>query len=110
VPQKFILYFNNDSADLLPDSRVLIPEIIKCIQERESLDIRVNGFTDKQGSYKYNLALSLNRAAYVKSLFVKSGIDGKSITILPLGETNPLIPTEDGVAEPRNRRVEVIVR
>jgi outer membrane protein OmpA-like peptidoglycan-associated protein len=110
VPQKFILYFNTDSADLLPDSKVLIPEIVKCIQERDAIDIHVNGFTDKQGSYKYNLALSLNRAAYVKALLVQSGIDGKGITILPLGETNPLIPTEDGVAEPRNRRVEVIVR
>ena len=110
VPKKFNLFFKINSTNLIPDSEALIPEIIKCIKERNSSDIRVNGFSDKKGSSEYNLALSKKRAAHIQKLLAKLGIDSKYITTLSLGEVNPLIPTEDGVAELRNRRVEVIVR
>ncbi len=39
-----------------------------------------------------------------------AGVDPKGIRTTSHGEGNPLIPTKDNVAEPRNRRVEVIVR
>lgn len=110
VPKKFILFFKLNSTNLIPDSEALIPEIIQCIRERNSSDIRVNGFSDKTGSYEYNRVLSSKRAAHIQALLIKLGIDSKYITTLSLGEGNPLIPTEDGVAELRNRRVEVVVR
>ena len=42
--------------------------------------------------------------------FVKLGIAPDRITVAGRGEREPLVPTEDGVAEPRNRRVEINVR
>jgi len=110
VPKKFVLYFKTDSTNLIPDSKALIPGIIQCIRERNSFDIHVNGYSDRKGTYEYNLALSLKRATYIQELLVKSGIEDKYITTTSTGEGNPLIPTADDVAEPRNRRVEVIVR
>jgi len=41
---------------------------------------------------------------------VARGAAVEQISVDYQGEGDPLIPTADGVAEPRNRRVEVIVR
>jgi outer membrane protein OmpA-like peptidoglycan-associated protein len=110
VPEKFILYFKIDSTELLPDSEILIPKIIDAIRQCASFDISVNGHSDRSGSDAYNLDLSLKRAGYIEDLIVKAGIDKHYITTTSHGEGNPVIPTPDGVAEPLNRRVEVIVR
>jgi outer membrane protein OmpA-like peptidoglycan-associated protein len=110
VPKKFILYFKTNSTELRPDAKALLPDIIACIHQRNSFDISVNGHSDRAGSDEYNLSLSLKRAEYIRDLLIKEGIEAKYITTTSHGEGNPLIPTADGVAEPRNRRVEVIVR
>jgi outer membrane protein OmpA-like peptidoglycan-associated protein len=110
LPEKFILYFKLDSTELLPESKFLIPKIIDAIHQRASFDISVNGHSDRTGEEAYNLDLSQRRAEYVEDLLIKAGIDKKYITTTSHGEGNPLIPTPDGVAEPKNRRVEVIVR
>jgi outer membrane protein OmpA-like peptidoglycan-associated protein len=110
VPEKFILFFKINSTNLLSESKAIIPEIIKSIQERNSFDIHINGYSDRKGTYEYNLALSLKRANYIRQLLVNSGVEDKYIAIISTGEDNPLVFTADGVAEPKNRRVEVIVR
>ncbi len=110
VPQKFILYFGSDSADLLPDSQNLIPEIVDSIRKRHSFDVSVNGHSDNVGSDEYNLELSLKRTTHIKDMLIKAGISETYINTASHGEGDPLVPTEEGVPEPRNRRVEIIVR
>lgn len=110
ISKKYILYFESDSTELLPDSKTFLPEVIDIIRQLNSFDISVNGHSDSTGSSEYNLELSLKRAFYIKDTLVKAGIDEKYITTTSHGEGNPLIPAEKGVAEPRNRRVEIIVR
>jgi outer membrane protein OmpA-like peptidoglycan-associated protein len=41
---------------------------------------------------------------------VKGEIDIENIVVESYGEEDPIIPTADGVAEPRNRRVELLIR
>ena len=54
-----------------------------------------------------NVPISIERANAVRDLLVKEGIDPAIIEVTSHGEENPLIPTADEVAEPRNRRVEI---
>jgi outer membrane protein OmpA-like peptidoglycan-associated protein len=108
-PLHILLYFEKDIA-LTSDSINLLPEIIAAIRERNSSFISVIGHTDTVGSRDYNTALSNKRATAVKDLLVKLGADSNTILITSHGKENPLIPTADNVNEPRNRRVEVIVR
>jgi outer membrane protein OmpA-like peptidoglycan-associated protein len=110
VPEKFILYFKIDSTEMLPGSKSLIPKIIESIHQRSSFDISINGHADRVGTEEYNFVLSIKRADYIEDLLIKAGIDKHNITTAFHGEGDPVIPTPDGVAEPRNRRVEVIVR
>lgn len=108
-PVHFILYFEKDTA-LTPDSLKQIADIIAAIRERASTDISVVGHTDSVGSREYNMNLSRKRATSVRDILVKQGVDANSITTTSHGKENPLVPTEDNVSEPRNRRVEVVVR
>jgi outer membrane protein OmpA-like peptidoglycan-associated protein len=108
-PLHFLLYFEKETA-LTADSQKLLPEIITAIRDRNSIDISVVGHTDTVGSKEFNLQLSNNRAAAVKDLLVRQGAEPAIIKTTSHGKENPLIPTEDNVNEPRNRRVEVVIR
>lgn len=109
-PIKFILYFQPDSTELDAASQELIPKILAAIILREAKDIGIHGHSDRLGSTEKNLELSLRRARAVEELLLQNGISKDFLEVASHGEGNPLVPTADEVAEPRNRRVEVIVR
>lgn len=70
--------------------------------------ITVLGHTDSSGSERYNLGLSLRRADAVERVLVAAGITPDHVGIAAAGEAKLRISTNDGVAEPQNRRVEVL--
>lgn len=109
-PTRYILYFFWDSIELKPDSRVTIKEIINEIEKKVSSDIEVIGHTDRSGADEFNMTLSRRRAERVQDLLVAAEIAPAAVRVAFHGEGNPLIQTVDNVPEPRNRRVEVIVR
>lgn len=108
-PLHFQLYFVKKTR-LAHDSEKLLPEIIAAIRERKSAYISVIGHTDTLGTEDWNMELSKNRALTVKDLLVKQGVDSNTIWTTYRGQEYPMIPSGDNVWEPRNRRVEVIVR
>jgi outer membrane protein OmpA-like peptidoglycan-associated protein len=109
-PVHFILYFHSGSTVLTKDSADLLPQILVVVEERESQSISVVGHTDTAGNRQYNLRLSTQRAKAVSRLLMEKGVQKSYIQSTSHGEENPLIKTADNVNEPRNRRVEVIVR
>ena len=110
TPEKFCLYFKSGTTQLNDDSLLLLPEILASIHKRQSCDISVNGHTDRVGSEAYNQDLSLRRALRVQALLIEAGINPAFLSTASHGEGNPLVHTSDNVAEPRNRRVETIIR
>jgi outer membrane protein OmpA-like peptidoglycan-associated protein len=106
----FILYFERDTAKLTHESNDLLSGVQKTIKRRHSNEVYVVGHTDLVGTQAYNAALSSRRANYVRDLLVSSGIKPKTLFVSSYGKARPLVPTKDQVPEPRNRRVEVIVR
>lgn len=110
LPVTYILNFKTGGADLTEESLKKLPEIFAAIAERKSADISVVGHTDTVGAKQMNYEISFNRAQRVKELLVAQGVDPRNIETESHGEGHPLIKTADGVPEPRNRRVEVIVR
>lgn len=109
-PVGFSLYFETDSARLSAEAGKVIDEIVAEVQRRGSRDISINGHTDRTGDDKTNMELSLRRANSVKAALMERGIGGDWLTIEYYGESKPVVPTADNVSEPRNRRVEVVVR
>lgn len=109
-PVRFLLYFLGDSDEFTPESKLEIPKILKEIAAHPSPEIIVVGHTDRVGSLAYNDALSLRRAERLRVQLEKIGIPSEQIRVAGRGERESLVPTEDEVAEPRNRRVEITVR
>ncbi len=110
LPEKFLLYFLPDSNELTPDSIAILPKVIASINQRDSSYISIFGHSDRVGSEEYNHQLAKKRTLAVRQLLEDRGVVNKKMETVSHGEGNPLIKTADGVAEPRNRRVEVIVR
>jgi len=109
-PVTFILYFKTNTTELTETSQKALSSVRAAIDSRTSQDISVIGHTDRTGLKDYNHTLSRNRALKVKKILVAKKVNPAIIEIGYHGEANPLIKTPDGVAEPRNRRVEVTVR
>jgi len=107
--QTFTLMFESGSTALTEESRQEISNIAAAVKDRPAITVSISGHTDATGSDELNNVLSLERASQVEALLVQQGVDSSIITVTSHGKGNPLIPTPDGVAEPRNRRVVVII-
>lgn len=108
--QDFTLYFDTGGVVLTPQSEAALKTLLALARERPGGEIVVIGHTDRVGSVQSNDALSLQRARAVRESIIADGFDPNRITAAGRGERDPAVPTDDEVAEPRNRRTEVIVR
>ena len=109
-PTSFLVYFVEGTDELNPDAKRAIDGVAAEIARRPSPEISVVGHTDFTGTDQYNDTLSLQRAVRVKDLLVRRGIPAKMIQTAGRGKREPLVKTSGDVAEPKNRRVEIIVR
>jgi outer membrane protein OmpA-like peptidoglycan-associated protein len=87
-----------------------LDRISREVARRPAAEVIAIGHTDRVGNAQQNDALSLQRAERARELLVRMGIPPARITTVGRGEREPLVPTDDEVAEPRNRRVEITVR
>jgi OmpA-OmpF porin, OOP family len=105
------ILFDFDSDRMREDSRPQLGEIARLLTDNPSLEVLIVGHTDAQGSYEYNLDLSLRRArSVVAVLSGEFGIASARLTPVGVGMAAPVATnrTEDGRA--RNRRVELVER
>ncbi len=109
-PVTFILYFVEATDQFTPESQALVDQVLLAIATRPAPELTVAGHTDAVGTEQYNDALSLRRAERVRALLLTRGIPPASVVAVGRGKRELLVPTPDGVAEPRNRRVEITVR
>jgi outer membrane protein OmpA-like peptidoglycan-associated protein len=109
-PLSFYLYFEGGTSTLTAESMADVPNIIAEISKRPGVDISIIGHTDTVGEEQNNARLSLERAKSVAALFKDAMPDAEKVTIDSHGEKNLLVATPDETDEPKNRRVEVMVR
>ena len=106
----YLVFFDWDRADLTSRAREIISEAAQNARRVQSTRIEVAGHADRSGTPQYNQRLSQRRAEVVASELVARGISRNEIGITAFGESRPLVPTADGVREPQNRRVEIVLR
>ena len=106
----YLVFFNHDSAELGARARQIVADAAGAAQKDGVTRIEVSGHTDRSGSERYNEGLSRRRAEAVSRALVAAGVDRASIGVTARGETAPIVPTADGVREPQNRRVEIVLR
>ncbi len=109
-PQLFILNFLSGSAELTEESIAKLPDVINAMQQDDPVEVNIIGHSDAVGNDDYNYQLSLERATIVHDLLLAQAPWLTRVFIQSHGENDPLVPTADNVAEPRNRRVEILIR
>jgi outer membrane protein OmpA-like peptidoglycan-associated protein len=106
----FTLNFAFGSDQLTPESTRTLSDVMAEVRRRPDPEVVIVGHTDRVGGLVQNDALSLQRAERVRQSVIGLGLPADRVVAVGRGEREPLVPTEDEVAEPRNRRVEVTVR
>ena len=106
----FMVFFDWDRSNLSQQALSTIQQAADAYKSKGSARITATGHTDTSGPADYNMALSLRRANAVKDALVRDGVPATAISVVGKGETNLLVPTGDGVREPQNRRVEIIIQ
>lgn len=109
APLGFTLYFI-DGSRLTPESEGLMSQALQRAAVRSGAEIFVTGHTDTTGSLEANDALSLERAKVIREKLIAGGFKPELIEAIGRGKRELAIPTADGVSEPKNRRVEILVR
>ena len=107
-PRTFTLNFLLDSITLTDESKALLPEVLRAARERAPSEISVFGHADASGSELHNTRLSADRARAVAALLRKAEPTMVDIDVKWFGDRQPLVHSES--REPRNRRVEILVR
>jgi outer membrane protein OmpA-like peptidoglycan-associated protein len=108
--RSYLVFFDWDKSTLTDRARGIIKEAAVNSTKVQYTKIQVNGYTDTSGSPQYNMGLSIRRAQAVAAELVKDGVPKAAIAIQGFGQTHLLVPTADGVREPQNRRVEIIIQ
>jgi outer membrane protein OmpA-like peptidoglycan-associated protein len=106
----YLVFFDFDRADLTDRARQIIAEAAQAVTSTGTTRIEVAGHADRAGTPQYNQRLSMRRAEAVAAELARRGIDRSQMSIQAFGESRPLVPTADGVREPQNRRVEIVLR
>jgi outer membrane protein OmpA-like peptidoglycan-associated protein len=103
----YIVFFDWDKSDITPEAATILDSAISAYANCDRVPIMLAGYADRSGTVQYNLGLSERRNTSVRSYLGARGIPDGSITGQAFGESNPRVPTADGVRELQNRRVEI---
>jgi len=111
VSFKGTIFFDTGSADLKPEARPVLENLIAALKsEGSDLDITIEGHTDDVPIvggklFRNNWELSSLRACRVLDAFLGDDIPMNRLTAVGYGEARPLVPNRDseGAAIPENQ-------
>lgn len=110
VSDSYLAYFGLDE-DLLNAEAMALAESMseELIHSQAPYQIVINGHADTSGTEQHNMDLSRRRAERFRAALVEQGVPAERIHLFAFGETDPKVPTGDGVREAINRRVEIFM-
>jgi OmpA-OmpF porin, OOP family len=101
--------FDTGKATIKPESKPLLDEIGKLLNNNKDLKLSIEGHTDNVGGKDANQKLSESRAASVKDYLVKNaGINAARLSTKGFGDTKPVADNGTDAGKAQNRRVELV--
>jgi len=104
------IFFANDSAQLNDAGRQVVASAADAVKTQHAGVIQLTSNTDTTGSAKHNDALSARRSESVRQALLSDGVDPSMIKTISNAERNLPVPTKNGVREPRNRVVTIVLQ
>jgi outer membrane protein OmpA-like peptidoglycan-associated protein len=110
APAPLVVYFDMGSATIRNEDKAVLDHASRAFNEGKPIVMILTGTADRTGDAAVNLELSELRAAAVLRGLIARGIPADRFQVLAKGETELSVPTNPGVAEAQNRRVEITWR
>ncbi len=109
VRQLFLVFFDFDRATITSAGQQVVEAAASAYKGGGKARMELTGYTDLAGTQQYNLELSHKRAIAVRDQLVRDGVPASAIAVSWKGKEDPRVPTPDGVREPQNWRVEIVM-
>lgn len=101
--------FQFNKSTLTITAKQNLDKLVPVFNEYADTDIKIYGYTDSKGSESYNLNLSSERAAAVKSYLSGKGLSSSRFSVLGMGEAEPIETNDTDTGRSLNRRVEFAI-
>lgn len=107
--EKIIVKFKYNNNNFTEDGYEKLNDLANILITHPEAKILISGYTDSEGSQKYNRKLSEFRANIVRSFFLGRGIQAEQIQVVGRGSEAPIESNETSWGRMVNRRVEIEV-
>ncbi|MHC5307127.1 OmpA family protein [Bartonella sp. LJL80] len=99
--------FNTDQDAVRPQFYPVLNSVGLVLKKYEKSLVDVLGYTDSTGSLQHNQDLSQRRALSVANYLNSQGIDGRRLSVVGYGPSNPIASNATPDGRSQNRRVEI---
>ncbi|MBG6110640.1 outer membrane protein OmpA-like peptidoglycan-associated protein [Flavobacterium sp. CG_23.5] len=101
--------FNTNKSSLTAAAQANLDKLVPVFKEYPDTNITIYGYTDNTGTASYNLKLSGQRAASVKSYLAGKGLSTSRFAVTGLGIADPIASNDNEAGRSQNRRVEFAI-
>ncbi len=104
------IYFETAKAIIKPISFPILDAVAATLKGNpQILLIEIQGHADERGADDYNMRLTEDRAASVKTYLIEHGVEADRLQSHGYGETKPVCPQHNEACWSKNRRVEFVI-
>ena len=103
------IQFETNKAGIKASSDKIIQQVADMLQQHPSMNVRIEGHTDSDGTVEHNLQLSKKRAEAVKEALIAKGIAASRLSTQGFGENKPIQSNDTAEGKAQNRRVEFVL-
>lgn len=100
------IYFETGKSVLTPNSFESLDQVVRFLENNESVRLEISGHTDNTGSLRINTRLSEARARAVVKYIVDNGISESRLEYKGYADTQPVAENDTPEGREMNRRVE----
>lgn len=101
--------FDTNKSTLTTTAKANLDKLVSVFNQYPDTNIQIYGYTDSTGSAEYNLNLSDQRAASVKSYLATKGISAARFNTTGMGIADPIATNDTPEGRSQNRRVEFAI-
>ena len=103
------VFFDYDKSDLSDAARASLQKNSTWMRKWMSTMVTVEGHADSRGTSEYNLALGERRAGAIRDYLATLGVTASRITIVTMGEEQPVCTEEAEACWSKNRRGHFVI-
>jgi peptidoglycan-associated lipoprotein len=106
--QELVVYFDYDTADILPEFNALLAAHGQFLAQNPNTQLRLEGHADERGSREYNIGLGQRRSDGLKKMMILLGARENQIESVSLGEEKPHDEGHSEQSWSKNRRSDIL--